>query len=109
MVMRKPHFTKWPWMAIKLNLPSYPSPHPCWHVSDKKGIAIAEINASSHKKMKANAFLLAAAPEMYNLLESIKAQLEFAELEREIDVELEHRIENVLAKARGEVKNEQKK
>ena len=53
--------------------------------------------------------LMAAAPEMYNLLESIKARLEFAELEREIDVDLEHRIANVLAKARGDVKNEQKK
>ena len=109
--MGKTHFTKSPWMAVRV--PEYGAygPSLVWRVVDARGIKIActSRELSSPRVLKAAAISMAAAPERQNLLERIKAQLEFAEQEREIDVELEHRIDKVLAKARGEVKNEQKK
>ncbi len=52
---------------------------------------------------RANANLIAAAPEMYELLDRIKGMLEFCKLENSIDAETEHEIDRLLAKARGEV------
>lgn len=49
-----------------------------------------------------NATLIAAAPEMYDLLKRIKGMLEFCELEDKIDVDTEHEIGALLRKARGE-------
>lgn len=51
----------------------------------------------------ANAALIAAAPEMYDLLKRIKGMLQFCELEDKIDADTEHEIGALLAKARGEV------
>ena len=50
----------------------------------------------------ADARLIAAAPEMYELLAAILGDLHFCRHESAISVDLEHRIEAVLAIARGE-------
>ena len=51
---------------------------------------------------EANAALIAAAPEMYELLDRIRGRLESCKLEQSIDVETEREIRQLLAKARGE-------
>jgi len=52
---------------------------------------------------QANASLIAAAPEMYELLDRILGRLEVCKLEQSIDIETEREIRQILAKARGEV------
>ncbi len=56
----------------------------------------------SGNTFEANAALIAAAPEMYELLSRILGRLEFCKLEQFIDVETEREIRALLAKARGE-------
>lgn len=64
---------------------------------------IAQI-AHGNGQEEANARLIAAAPEMYELLDRIKGMLEFCKLENSIDAETEHEIDRLLKKARGEQK-----
>ncbi|MBQ7178478.1 MAG: hypothetical protein IJS08_13770 [Victivallales bacterium] len=109
---RKEKFTPGPWsVRDKICIFRFLSV-----TSDKSPFVIAKImqpdmqrileDATKEKanwqQLSANAALIAAAPEMYELLDRIKGRLEFCKLENSIDAETEHEIDRLLRKARGE-------
>ena len=103
---RKEKFTPGPWEAAGKMIRDCrvdDNRHACDF--PQQGIAMCYEGRTRRKaEALANARLIAAAPEMYDLLKRIKGMLEFCELEDKIDVATEHEIGALLAKARGEGK-----
>ena len=64
----------------------------------------SEVKMDGITEKQSNADLIAAAPEMYEMLDRIKGRLEFCKLENSIDAETEREIDRLLAKARGKEK-----
>ena len=110
----KPKFTPGPWRRTITTVPSVSegydiSPNIVNLTIGDRNIPLAAIGMNSTAetmeffwKMVANAALIAAAPDMYELLDRIKGILEKCRLENSIDAEAEHEIDRLLAKARGE-------
>lgn len=100
---RKERFTPGPWMltyrqsrwGLAMDIDGGPD-----------GDWVARLGMTDESEVgRANAALLLAAPEMYELLDRIKGRLEFCKLEQSIDAETEHEIGRLMAKARGDVEN----
>ncbi len=90
---RKEKFTPGPWITL----------HATNVVSPCNGyIARAYDSPLGPIANRYNATLIAAAPEMYEMLDRIKGRLEFCKMENSIDAETEHEIDALLRKARGE-------
>ena len=94
----KERFTPGPWQA---------SEEKCWfHVASFFPVTSQDgqnVIAVTNSLKKHDANIIACAPEMYALLKVIQGKLRFCELESAIDANLEHKIDALLAKARGEV------
>lgn len=81
----EPKFTPGPWHIEDM-----------WHILDKSGYMIASTSQRQDEEETANAQLIAAAPDMYALLEEIAS---YEELHVNTFVPA---IRELLAKARGE-------
>lgn len=95
--MSEAKFTKGPWIAF------YPhelinSDHVSVESDDGKQICISEVYKSNLDERTANANLIAAAPEMYEMLQAVN---EWHILQGEIGP-FQVEIDRLLAKARGE-------
>lgn len=97
--MTETKFTAGPWERGTMQVQCTAVFRPCVGTADGKLICACADNTD---KAKANADLIAAAPEMYELLDRIRGRLESCKLEQSIDVETEREIRQLLAKARGE-------
>lgn len=64
-------------------------------------IAVVSPRGKTHKEMKANAMLIAAAPEMYEALEQILKQY-CHDIEVSLTPSMANKIEKILKKAKGE-------
>jgi hypothetical protein len=83
----EPKFTPGPWHIEDM-----------WHILDKSGYMIASTSQRQDEEEAANAALIAAAPDMYALLEDIAS---YEELHVNIFISA---IQELLAKARGEIR-----
>ncbi len=100
--MNEPKFTKGPWFKTCTGFVKDCLSDPPKTIAVIPDVA-SEAKMSGITEAQANAALIAAAPEMYELLDRILGMLEVCKLEQSIDIETEREIRQILAKARGEV------
>ena len=98
--MSNEKFTKEPWEISDMSChDAMDNFTVCFHIGvSSNGEMIADCqsdNKADYERVKANAHLIKAAPEMYRLLEQLHGTLERVPI-------LQSEIENVLKKARGE-------
>lgn len=90
--MKEPKFTKGPWRLFGYEVKVKVNFGDGW-------FQICRLNVFN--QAKANAALIAAAPDIYATLESVLSEFDY-ENSTESDYEVAKRIKSVLAKARGE-------
>lgn len=98
--MSQTKFTPGPWRQIERDNKESEIPYAIEKEIGNAVLPIADVcfNPATKKEIKANARLIAVAPEMYNMLERILS----AASEGEINWTILRDAKNLLAKARGE-------
>lgn len=89
-------FTKGPWYVPTKEQHRYCAGKICKLCDDDFPVVVADVN-TYFTEAKANAALIACAPEMYEVLEKLSMQLTEINAHKAVD-----QIERLLAKARGE-------
>lgn len=97
----EPKFTKGPWFCTCIGHVKECMGDPPKTVATIPGLC-SEVKMDGITEKQANADLIAAAPDMYELLDRILGRLEVCKLEQFVDIETEMEIRQILAKARGE-------
>lgn len=103
--MAKTKFTPGPW-KVSINSAESPTVIPANGDYDTGWRGDEYLNISAGFELTdttvANASLIAAAPEMYKMLDNIKGYVEWQEIDNSCESGMSESIEKLLAKARGE-------